>query len=105
MAKAPPALKRTRAPQPKRQDWGTTKGKRLTGRHNQKARKALFDQEPLCRECQKQGIVRIATIRDHVVPLAFGGAEHPDNEQPMCGPCHDAKSKAEAAEGMRRARR
>ena len=104
MPKSPPRLKITQAPQPKRERWGTTKGKRLTGRTNQKAREELFRDEPLCRECRRQGRIRIATIRDHIKALAFGGEEHRDNTQPLCKECHDAKSKAEAAEGLRRAR-
>jgi len=103
MSKRPPTLKRSTVLMPKRKAWDTpSQDKRLTGRANQKARRALFQREPLCRECAKHGRVTVATIRDHVTALALGGREHPDNEQPLCGPCHDAKTKAEAAEGARR---
>jgi 5-methylcytosine-specific restriction protein A len=103
MAKSPPKARRTSAPQPARKQWQTpSKGKRLTGSANQKARRALFRREPLCRECLKTGRVTAAAIRDHITPIAFGGAEHPDNEQPLCKPCHDAKSRAEQIEGKRR---
>jgi 5-methylcytosine-specific restriction protein A len=105
MPKAPPkAIRHTQAPQPQRQSWATSKGKRLTGYTNQKARWALFKKEPLCRSCSAAGRVSVASIRDHVVPLAFGGLEHPSNEQPLCKECHDIKSKAEAIEGARRGR-
>lgn len=39
----------------------------------------------------------LATQDDHVVALAHGGDEHdPANRQGLCGPCHAAKTKAEA---------
>jgi 5-methylcytosine-specific restriction protein A len=103
MAKSPPKARRTSAPQPARKQWQTpSKGKRLTGPANQKARRALLRREPLCRECLKTGRVTAAVIRDHITPIAFGGAERPDNEQPLCKPCHDAKSRSEQIEGKRR---
>ena len=77
--------------------------KRVTGRKLQQLRAELFRSEPLCRECVKHGVVRVATERDHIVPLEEGGADAPDNVQPLCVECHDAKSKAERARGVRRA--
>ena len=77
--------------------------KRVTGRKLQQLRAELFRSEPLCRECVKHGVVRVATERDHIVPLEEGGADAPDNVQPLCVECHDAKSKAECARGVRRA--
>lgn len=103
MPKGPPKAKRVTAPSVKR-DWASSKGKRLTGWANTKARRELFHSEPLCRECFKNGRMVIATIRDHIVALAFGGKEEPSNVQPLCAECHDAKSKREAAEGARRHR-
>lgn len=69
---------------------------RLRGATRQERRRRLFDREPLCRECLKYGRVTVATIRDHLVPLAEGGSEEPDNEQPLCRACHHLKSAAEA---------
>lgn len=104
MPKAPPRLKRTTAPRPKRTDWGTSKPKRITGRRLQRERERLFGERPLCVECLRQGKTTIATIRDHRLALALGGEDVPENTDPMCKACHDIKSKAEAAEGARRAR-
>lgn len=104
MPKAPPKLRRTTAPQPKRVDWGTTKGKRITGRRLQRERERLFADDSLCVECRKRGRVTVATIRDHKLALAFGGTDTAENTQGLCTDCHDAKSKAEAAEGVRRPR-
>ena len=65
---------------------------RIRGRKSQVRRKALFDREPLCRNCLKQGRVRAATIADHVVALVNGGPDTEDNLQPLCQACSDAKT-------------
>lgn len=40
---------------------------------------------------------------DHIVPVAEGGAEHDvSNGQGACTACHDVKTAAEAARGLRR---
>lgn len=77
--------------------------KRITGRRLQTMRAALFAAHPLCVLCQAKGVVRLATQRDHVVPLAEGGADDAGNVQGLCEACHDAKSQAEAVRGRRRA--
>lgn len=77
--------------------------KRITGRKLQAMRADLFARDPLCAECKRQGRVTLATQRDHIKPLAEGGADTDDNVQGLCAPCHDAKSKTEAARGVRRA--
>lgn len=66
-------------------------------------RAELFEREPLCRECARIGLLRPATQRDHIVPLEEGGTDANDNIQPLCDSCHDIKSKAERARGVRRA--
>lgn len=78
---------------------------RLRGRANQEARAALFAREPLCRACAKAGRTRLATIRDHIVPLNEGGQETPGNTQPLCNPCSDAKTAEESKRGIARASR
>lgn len=88
-----------------REAWqgnATSQGKRKTGRALQAARGALFERQPLCVECARSGVVRLATIRDHIVPIAEGGEDAESNTQGLCDDCHDAKSKAEAARGARR---
>jgi 5-methylcytosine-specific restriction enzyme A len=76
---------------------------RISGRRLQRLRKALFDRQPLCVECQRQGRLSIATIRDHVIPLAEGGQDIESNTQPLCQSCSDAKTARESARGRRRA--
>jgi 5-methylcytosine-specific restriction endonuclease McrA len=54
------------------------------------------------RECVRCGD-RDALEADHILPVAFGGAEHdPANGQALCRTCHKAKTKRESIEGLRR---
>lgn len=80
-----------------------TATKRITGRKLQAMRAELFAVNPLCVECKKHGKVVLATQRDHIKPLAEGGADNNDNAQGLCHDCHEAKSLAEALRGRRRA--
>lgn len=81
-----------------------TATKRITGRKLQAMRAELFRSQPLCAECERQGRVRLATQRDHIKPLAEGGADDGDNVQGLCEPCHDAKSLQERLRALRRSR-
>jgi len=58
-------------------------------------RRAQLQREPLCRECAKHDVTTAACEVDHVVALADGGTDDPDNLQSLCHDCHDVKSKAE----------
>lgn len=80
-----------------------TATKRVTGRRLQQLRADLFARDPLCAECRRLGRVTLATQRDHVVPLAEGGADDENNVQGLCDDCHEGKSLAEALRGRRRA--
>lgn len=70
--------------------------KRITGTTLQNIRKKYFRANPLCVECEKQGITRLAVELDHIVELADGGAESESNRQGLCKDCHTAKSAAQA---------
>ena len=72
---------------------------RLRGRANQQRRHRVFTRNPLCVPCAAQGRVRVATIADHVVPLAQGGADDESNLQGICKACHRVKTQGEAARG------
>lgn len=78
--------------------------KRMTGRKLQAARKALFEADPLCAMCKAKGVVRLATQRDHIIPLSEGGEDVPENTQGLCSEHHDEKSLAERLRAQRRAR-
>lgn len=76
--------------------------KRVTGRRLQRMREELFQRDPLCAGCRKLGLVRLATQRDHVVPLEEGGADDASNTQGLCDECHEQKTLAEALRGRAR---
>ena len=61
-------------------------------------------EHPLCVLCRAQGRRTFAMIRDHIVPLAEGGADDSTNEQALCRACTDTKTRAEAARGRQRSR-
>ena len=77
-------------------------GARVTGGRLRQLRKQLFERQPLCVSCQRDGRVSLAMIRDHVVPLAEGGVEAEWNVQGLCAVCHDAKSREESKRGIAR---
>ncbi|WP_347272071.1 HNH endonuclease signature motif containing protein [Sphingomonas sp. CARO-RG-8B-R24-01] len=62
---------------------------RLRGRAGQAQRRRRLEAEPLCRRCAERGRVTAATVPDHIVPLAHGGADDDINIRCLCGPCHD----------------
>jgi len=68
----------------------------------QQLRKKLYAEEPYCRACQR--LLLDNWIRDHIVPLAEGGTDAPDNIQPLCKSCSDVKTQAEAKRGTQRGR-
>jgi 5-methylcytosine-specific restriction protein A len=77
---------------------------RIRGARLQRLRRQLFDASPLCVICEAAGRVTVATIRDHIVPLAEGGRDDASNSQPVCAECHTRKTAAEAKRGRRRNR-
>ena len=83
--------------------WRSASGatvERMRGGKLQRARALLFGAHPLCAMCG----VRLAEIRDHVVPLAEGGRDEPGNVQALCLDCSNAKTKMEAQRGRSRHR-
>ncbi|MBS9781465.1 MAG: HNH endonuclease [Gammaproteobacteria bacterium] len=64
----------------------------------QKARKAYLASNPLCVFCKEKGIIKSATVIDHIIPhkgdmLLFWDKS---NWQPLCKRCHDSdKQRAE----------
>lgn len=69
-----------------------------------RARKALFEREPLCAQCKREGRVSLAEERDHIIPLSQGGPDTESNTQGLCKPCHARKSEAEKRAGAQAAR-
>ena len=56
----------------------------------------------LCQPCARAGRVTPATEVDHITPKAKGGADHLDQLQSICTPCHRAKTAQEAAQAQGR---
>jgi 5-methylcytosine-specific restriction protein A len=57
--------------------------------------------EPLCRECRKLGKLTAASTVDHIIERSKGGDDYSlENLQSLCKPCHDRKSRREAAKGI-----
>ena len=65
---------------------------RLRGRRAVVQRKRRLQAEPLCRDCAARGIVREATVPDHIVPLAHGGSDEDSNIRCLCADCHQART-------------
>jgi 5-methylcytosine-specific restriction protein A len=57
----------------------------------------------LCRAClERENRPTPATECDHIIPKHKGGSEELSNMQPLCPPCHAAKTQREAAEAQGR---
>jgi len=52
----------------------------------------------MCVLCRVAGRFVLATDCDHRVPVWAGGTDADSNLQSLCGPCHKAKTAAEATE-------
>ena len=66
---------------------------RIRGAKGQKLRaRRLARTNGLCEDCQAEGRVTLATVVDHIVPLAHGGAESDENTRNLCKSHHDART-------------
>lgn len=80
-----------------------TYGQGRGGRPWRRKRDAAMKRDAyLCQPCKAAGRITLATQCDHKVPRAEGGTDQDDNLQAICDACHDAKTRAEAARGVRR---
>ena len=66
-------------------------------------RRALLDEEPLCRLCTARGRIAEATVADHVEPHRGDlGKFYHGALQPLCSTCHSgAKQSEELGRGLR----
>lgn len=61
-----------------------------------KVRKQVLQRDNyLCVMCAKQGRITPATDVDHIIPVAKGGSNMPDNLQSLCHECHKIKTSTE----------
>lgn len=52
----------------------------------------LLEFDGRCAECKAKIDMKNQPEWDHVIPLALGGTDTLDNLQPLCRPCHRAKT-------------
>lgn len=84
---------------------GKTTAERGYGGRWQRYRLVFLERNPLCVMCQKLGKVTAATVVDHIVDhrgdqtLFWDSA---GNWQPLCKPCHSAKTAADGGVGAAR---
>lgn len=67
--------------------------KRIRGRKGVELRKRrLARTNYLCEHCKAKGIVRIARVVNHKIPLAHGGEDTDDNTENLCAECDQAET-------------
>jgi len=63
------------------------------GRKWRNLRKIILAKHPLCVMCEREGLVEVATVVDHIIPVKKGGAGYDENNlQSLCKKHHDSKS-------------
>lgn len=77
--------------------WRGSAASRGYGSRWRKARAAYLARHPLCAQCARKGRIAAASVVDHIVPHKGDQALFWDvaNWQPLCKPCHDAKTARE----------
>ncbi len=83
---------------PKPAPWANSTRRERVGKsgwqQQRDAKRIITRHRGICHVCGKPG----ATIADHVIPMAEGGTDSDTNKRPIhAKPCHEAKTKAEAA--------
>lgn len=59
----------------------------------QQLRKLKLQQQPLCEQCQRRGIIKEGRIVDHIISMQDGGnAWDFNNLQTLCNYCHSKKT-------------
>lgn len=78
---------------------------RIRGRTLQRIRRHHFMLHPLCVECEKRGVIRLATQLDHIVALVNGGKDFDQDEgknrQGLCDEHHEAKTRADLGQRVK----
>lgn len=65
---------------------------RKRGRQAVQQRLRRLRAQPLCQDCAARGLVREATVPDHIVPLTQGGPDEDSNIRCLCADCHQART-------------
>ncbi len=68
------------------------------GKRHCAVRKTLLAGAKMCVECERRGILRGATVFDHIVPFKGDATLQwaKKNRQPLCEQCHNQKSAIES---------
>lgn len=90
----PNLVRRGRCPAHQREHRGTTAGIGY-GAAWRRLRLLVLTEEPLCRECRKQGRTTAATEVDHITPKRLGGTDARDNLAALCESHHSQKTARE----------
>ena len=56
-----------------------------------KVRRMKLARQPLCEECNRNGLVKQAQEVHHKMPIAQGGSNRIDNLESLCRSCHKRK--------------
>lgn len=80
-----------------RSDDAKQRQRMYNNRRWRNASKTFLNNNPLCVECAKHNKATAARVTDHIVPHKGNYEKFWDveNWQPLCSPCHDAKSAKE----------
>ena len=75
-------------PTERKEIYGTTRWRRL--------RDYKLDVNPLCEECERNGLTVAADLVHHVKPISEGGDPFPeiDGLESLCTPCHSSHHSA-----------
>lgn len=66
---------------------------RIRGRAGVALRKLRLSRtHGLCEDCLTKGLVKAASVVDHIKPLALGGEDVDSNTRNLCNPCHDKRT-------------
>lgn len=92
-----PTVYRPRTNTAPRADTRPTAAQRGYDHHWQQARLSYLADHPLCVRCQAVGLIREATVVDHVIPHRGDQALFWDqgNWMSLCKRCHDRKTATE----------
>ncbi|ARP89813.1 hypothetical protein CAL14_05515 [Bordetella genomosp. 9] len=77
-------------------------GKGRGGRPWRRLRDQIMKRDGYMCQCENcKGVKLVAHEVDHIIPVAKGGTDHPDNLRAMNRDCHAEKTKREANQGYR----
>lgn len=78
--------------------WSKTDNSKIYNSQRwRRLRKWFFVNNPLCAECERNGLITAGTDVDHITPIRLGGEVYDENNlQTLCKSCHARKSGREA---------